>query len=185
MNSKDLQKIVVDEIYEGKSHQEIYDGLNAKFPNREIDLARIVAKEVTLAQRQRYGIWNTVLIVLLAISVAIKVAVAVYWVSETGPWTLILSLFLPVINVVMLVGVVKWRLGAYSAVGTLGVMSLFKLQNFTLSFAFNPFNGLSTGLIILGFYLFRQLGGSYKTSSQQYKDAKGQIRARHVVRFSS
>jgi hypothetical protein len=84
-----------------------------------------------------------------------------------------------------LIGVARWKLKAYSAVGVLGVMAMFKLQNLTVTFMANPFHLLSGGLVILGFYLFSKLGGSYRTSSQQYKDAKGQIRARHAIRFNS
>ena len=185
MTPAEIEKLVVDRIYEGKSHQEVYDEMNTKFPNREIDLARIVSKIVSLPQRNRYGVHNIVLVVLLSLAIAWRVFFAFRILEESGIEIFILAMLFPAAYVVMIWGVLKWKLITYNAVGVLGLMGLFKANGLSVVFAINPFALLPMGMIILGFFLHAQLGGKYKTASQQYTDAKGQIRARHIIRFTN
>lgn len=185
MTSKEIRRIAQDQLYVGKSYQEVYDELNATFPNREIDLARIVSREVSNAQRKKYGTLNIILMVLLVISIGIKVVTAIGIASELGPAGLVLTLILPAASVAMLVGVVRWRMMAYSAVGILGLMGMFGIVDSTIIFQLNIFDVQALGLIGLGFFMFYTLGGKYKTSSQQIKDAKGQIRAKHKIVFTN
>jgi hypothetical protein len=194
MTPKELDKIILDKMYEGKSHQEVYDDLNARYPNREIDLARLVAAHVSLPQRSKYGTFNIILIVILVINISFGVFWAFAWAMNNDNISFFFSLLFPALYVFLLVGVVRWDLRAYKFIGGLGVLSLIRVSSSAIggalsaSVTFNvmsPLNLLPLGMIVMGFYLYAQLGGKYKTASQQYTDAKGQIRARHQIRFEN
>jgi hypothetical protein len=58
------------------------------------------------------------------------------------------------------------------------------MANGSVNFVFgSPYSLVPIAMIIIGFYLRSKLGGKYKAGSQQYTDAKGQIRARHKIQF--
>jgi hypothetical protein len=194
MTPKELEKVVVDKIYEGKTHQEVYDELNAQFPNREIDLARMVSTHVSLPQRTQHNTLNLLLMGLLVANIGSGVFLAFFKAMEVGAWALIFTLIPPAIYVVLVIGVVKWDLRAYRAAGFLGILGMISITNATMGAVaqgtvniqlFNPYSLLPLGMIGLGFFLYSKLGGKYKTASQQFTDAKGQIRARLAIRFTN
>lgn len=194
MTPKQLEKIVLDKIYEGKSYQQMYDELNAQFPNREIDLARMVAGNATMDQRTKHGLWNILMMVVIIVNICFNVFVAILMRDETGTVAVVMTLIFTGVYVYLLLRVIKWDLRVYKFVGGLGLLGLVRISMATIGGAvggtlhfelLNPLNIIPMSMVALGFYLHARLGGKYKTASQQYKDAKGLIRARHTIQFQN
>jgi hypothetical protein len=187
MTPKELRKQVVDRIYEGKSYQTVFDELIALYPNRERDLAGIIADVPTLEQRKKYGVLHIVLIVAITVVLAFKILVALLVAHEYGLWSLILDVISPTFYVIFLVGIVGWKSMFYKAAAGLSAFILV----FTLLFA--PLGditaigfgylGLLVGIIGLGYFLGSKIGGNYKLGTQQVKDAAGNVKRKHAVKW--
>lgn len=146
MTPKELEKIVLDKIYEGSSHQAIYDELNAKFPNREIDLARIVSSNVSLPQRAAYSTHNIILMVVLIVNICLGVFNAFLSAMAMGAWVLIFGLIFPAVYVVLLIGAVRWDLRTYKSAGYLGILGLFSVSTSMANGSLNFFRAIPSSL---------------------------------------
>lgn len=187
MKSKDIRKLVVDQIYQGKRRQEIFDGFNARIKGRELDIAAIVADVPTLAQRQRWQWLNMILIGLLTISILFKVLYAISLTSALGSGALLLAFIFPIVNIVLLWGVVTYRPKSYRSLGFWGLFSALQLINHWRVSTIDMWTlvdlNMVAGLIFLGFFLHGKLKGSYRVKSQTITDAQGKIRSVSTVRF--
>lgn len=187
MNSKELRKQVVDKIYEGKSYQEIYDELRAICKNREHDLAKLIGTVPSLQQRKQFWPFNVALIVLLAISIFLKVLVGFSLTEEFGAWALLSILIMPIIEVVLLVGVVAWKPIIYRPIGFIGCWSFLTSLKTLLTPPFDPWLIVSivliAGFIFLGFFLHQKLGGKYELGREKYRDANNNVQTRQAVKW--
>jgi hypothetical protein len=194
MTSKELRKQVEDKIYEGKSYQAVFDELLALYPNRERDLARVIADVPSLAQRRKLLWMNILLIVCICLNVLVKLFSAFVEAQDEALIFLILNLIFPTLNVVFLFMIAFWKPIAYHPVAGLACVSIIWNAFYLIasssrayeSFVYIFMAGYLAILLliaILGFYLGQNVGGSYKIGHQTYKDASGQVRKRQVVKW--
>lgn len=185
ITSKDIKAMIRTKVLENKSHQTIYEELNAAIPNREIDLARMVGGFVTLAQQERFRLWNWLLIVLVGLVAIGNLILAL--VKTGGNWDVeaSMALLFAIANGINMFFLWRWNLSAYLTVDVLAALSMFEVSSMSVGFVID-LGDVGLGLLfILATYIYSQVGGSFKSQSKQYTDAKGQIRARHTVTFKN
>jgi hypothetical protein len=189
MNAKMLEEQIELKIKEGRSFQEVYDALNAAYPSREIDIAKLVSEVPSLAQRQRFALAHRALMVALGLLILVQLFNAVMVGQQSGVWTLIAAAIPAIVYILFFTGIFHWKPMYFKSAGYLsfflltvsgerypeGIVSQYIWLDMAL-YAAVGFLGVLTG---------HQLGGKYKTASQQYTDGKGQIRARHTIRFEA
>lgn len=183
ITSKDIKEMIRTKVLENKSHQTIYDELNTAIPNREIDLARMVGGFVTLAQQERFKLWNWLLIVLVGLAAIGNIILALVKTGGTLEFEVFMVTLVAMANAVTMFFLYKWNLSAYLAIDVLAVLSMFEVSSMSAEMVIDPSRAGSWALIALATYIYSQIGGSYKSQAKQYTDAKGQIRARHTVTF--
>ncbi|MEY3441843.1 MAG: hypothetical protein RLZZ519_124 [Bacteroidota bacterium] len=183
ITSKDIKEMIRTKVLEHKSHQTIYDELNAAIPNREIDLARMVGGFVTLAQQERFRLWNWLLIVIVGLAAIVNIILAL--VNTGGIWDVevTMAFIIAIANGINMFFLWRWNLSAYLTVDILAALSMFEVSSMSVNLVIDPSDLAIWVPFILATYIYSQIGGSYKSQAKQYKDAKGQIRARHTVTF--
>jgi hypothetical protein len=192
MTSKELRKVVEDKIYEGKSYATVFEELLSHFPNRERDLARVIADVPSLTQRRKYLWMNIVLIVCISLNVLLKLLDALASTEEFGMLGIIFGLVFPALYVYFLFMIAFWKPKYYEPAAALAAVSIVWNTIVILTSGALPalayvFLGIYflmlLAIAILGSFLGRNIGGKYKVGTQTYKDASGQVRKRQVVKW--
>ena len=187
MTKKAVKKEVKRLILEGKTKQEAYDELKGISKMKAEDLAKIVQSVPSLNARDKYRSLNIVLIGLLSLTVALKMLSGLPIVIEKGIAWFPVLLFLPLINIILLIGVSTYNQSSYKFVAILAILGLFRLLRDLLSSSFDTFIIIdvvfAAGLIGLGFYLGSKLFPNYTTVKERYQNSQGQDRMRNVIKF--
>jgi hypothetical protein len=190
MTSKELKEIIEPALQEGQSYQSIYDDLNAKYPGREIDLVRLVSAQPNLDQRIRFKIPQMALIGSIVAIVLVLFVQSIFVLEYAELVSFIAMVGLAIFYMVLASGIIRWNPRYFMTAGYAGYgLATIASRSYWLGNITSNWIWLDAGLFaligFLGSIPGHQLGGKYKTSSQQYKDAKGQIRARHTIRFKN
>lgn len=77
VTKKDIRKLVLHKIEEGKSQQEIFEEIKQEVRNPAREIAQQVRSIATLDKRNNYKTAHAVLVILLAIIVLFKVLAGV------------------------------------------------------------------------------------------------------------
>ena len=187
MTKRELRKSVKRSILDGKSKQEVFQELKetSKLPTE--DLAKIIQSIPSLNARQKYKTLNIILIVLLSLTVLFKMIAGFPIILENGIKWLPILFLLPIINILLLVGVVTYYPNSHKWVAIFTILSLLRSLSVIFGQPFEPFIiidlVIAAGLIGLGFYLNSKLSPEYLTVKELYQNRQGQDRLRNVIKF--
>jgi hypothetical protein len=179
INKKELRISIYEHRLNGKSDQEIYNDLSAKYHkyHDKKTLALLVAGTVTPELREKYKVPNTILLVLISMTILLKVLLVFNMSLEFGKvWPLFMIFLLPVLNVYFFYEVYYFNAIAYRPIGYLTIVGL--LNSLAKSVDPNPFDLLfnvtiAGSIIVLSFYLSRRLLPNFKPGKLA-KDSKGE-----------
>ncbi|HEX2901610.1 MAG TPA: hypothetical protein VHS96_17995 [Bacteroidia bacterium] len=187
MKAKELRKFVTDLVYEGKSYQTIFDELTARYPNRERDIAKVIADVPSLEQRRKYGMMNIALMVMLSLYVLFALLAAVMMSQSFGTFEMVIMLIPAILCLVLLYGVYIWQPRYYRLIGGIAAWALYVDLKPLLLNAFDPWSLIDITMmaimLFLGFFLYDKLGGKYQLGTHRYKDAAGNIKFKQAVRW--
>lgn len=164
MNKQAIEKYTDTEIKNGKTHQEIFNTIAAKSDYNIHDIADIVRKVPTLEKRKRFGNLNLVLSGILLLAIISRLLTGILEIMNGHSDADVIALFFPVVTILLMFGVYKYRRNAHLAAGlfmTLGsVMAIIRLIN-----NFDFFALLDILITLFGattaFYLNSKLVGDY------------------------
>ena len=192
MTLKEVKKEAKHYILEGQSKQETFEQLKKKADGSvPVDkIVRVVESIPSLQARKKYGIWNTILIALLGITVLGKVLTAFSMIENIGMAGTPFILLLPLINVLLLWGVATYTPGTYIAAAVLAGISITGLWKNAGKLHADPNHWLllinfiiMLGIIVLGIFLHFKLFQSHRIESEQYFDEEGKVRYRSQIRI--
>lgn len=187
MTIKEAKKAALQIILEGKTKQETFETLKvtSKLPYEE--LADIIEPIPSLSARNKYKRLNTILVMLLSFTVLIKIIAGVPLLIENGiEWFPVLFL-LPIINVIILRGVLKFEVGIHKYAAIWTIIGILNSLKDIIDKPFEPLMiidfGIYGGIIGLGFYLNNKLCPDYLTVKEHYQNNQGQDKMRKVIKF--
>ena len=185
MTNKETRKLARQKINEGKSHQETFEELLQETKKPAEGIAKIVRFIPTLENRRKYKTVQTILIIVLALTILIKMAAGLSIVMEKGiHWSPIIFL-LPIINIALLYGVATYQGQYYRLVVILSIFSLINGLLNTAGEAFDPLIlidlGIAGVLIGLGIYLNAKMVSKCQTIKEKYLDQEGEPQLRKRI----
>lgn len=188
VTKKDIRKLVLHKIEEGKSQQEIFEEIKQEVRNPAREIAQQVRSIATLDKRNNYKTAHAVLVILLAIIVLFKVLTGVFVVIENGiRWTPMIIVY-PFIYIIILYGVIKYRgfyfkfAAAFLLVGNLKPL----LQLFTEGFKPMLVIDLIFAAVVVALciYLSKKMFPDFKAIKEKYTNSNGQTRLKLKIIFS-
>lgn len=188
VTKKDIRKLVLHKIEEGKSQQEIFEEIKQEVRNPAREIAQQVRSIATLDKRNNYKTAHAVLVILLAIIVLFKVLTGVFVVIENGiRWTPMIIAY-PFIYIIILYGVIKYRgfyfkfAAAFLLVGNLKPL----LQLFTEGFKPMLVIDLIFAAVVVALciYLSKKMFPDFKAIKEKYTNSNGQNRLKLKIIFS-
>jgi hypothetical protein len=187
MTKRQLRKEARAMILSGHNRQQTFEELQTKAKNPQEEIATIVRFVPSLEARQKYKWAQSTLIILLVLSVFFKLMAALPDLIEASIGAFVALLFLPLINVVMLIGVVSHWGGTYRFVAYLALIGVTRLiskpiDDMAILLAELFFAGT---LASLGLLLHHKLVPDYVTIKEKYTNAQGQPRLRNRIVFDA
>lgn len=188
VTKKDIRKLVLHKIEEGKSQQEIFEEIKQEVRNPAREIAQQVRSIATLDKRNNYKTAHAVLVILLAVIVLFKVLAGVFVVIENGiRWTPMIIVY-PFIYIIILYGVIKYRgfyfkfAAAFLLVGNLKPL----LQLFTEGFKPMLVIDLIFAAVVVALciYLSKKMFPDFKAIKEKYTNSNGQNRLKLKIIFS-
>lgn len=185
MTKKEIRKLALQKIKEGKTQHKTFEELKGTSGIPSTELANIIKAIPTLALRNKYKILNDILIGLLGITFAFKIMTGILLIIENGVSWIPILFILPIINVFLLWGVATYSGSTHRLVGVFGVLSLTNtISNLNEGFlAFIDF-GILVAIIGLGYYLQSKLTPGYRTIKEKYLNNQNQSRLRNKIVFN-
>jgi len=187
MTRNEVIKSVKQSILIGKTKQETFEELKMVSNLSQEKLAKIIKGIPTLKAKASYQSANIVLIVLISLTIFFKIIWGIVTVFEDGIKWFPLVIISPIINVILLIGVSKYKTESYVFVAVLAILGLFQYIITIISQTFNPLSlidlAISVTLIILGFYVYFKLQSDFQVHKQRYQNSQGQYRYRDVIKF--
>lgn len=187
MTKRETRKLVRRSISDGKSKQDTFDDLSHLKNIPLEDLAQIIRKISSFEARSNYRILNSVLIILLSITIAFKLIAGIPAVMTKGLLAVPLLLISPILNILLLIGVASYNYLSYLWVA---IFSIIGLLGIVINFSSNPSELLylidlaTTGVFIfISFFLKSKLFPNYWTRKEIYQNEKGEDRMRYVFQF--
>lgn len=199
MTKNELKKQILDRVYLGESRQEIFAHFDAKFPNRSKDIADLIVNIPSLADRKRYFPHQLAILILLSISILLKFFVAFAVAELSTVLAVIIALIFPAINIILIIGIVKWRPQYFQFLAYFLGFNVFRFLSLNFEFGVDIYQGgiqngiggayqiIEVGILvligILSYYVGSQLKRKYQASAKQTKDAQGRIRTQYTIKF--
>ena len=187
MTKKEVRKVAKQSILNGKTKQETFEELKETSYRTPEDLAKIIQTIPSLQLRKKYMSLNIVLIILLSLTVFFKMMAGIPIIIENGIKWLPILFILPIINVLLLIGVITYRPKSHRLVAVFTILGLFQLVGNMVGEPFEPLIlvdfAIAAGLIGLGLYLNSKLFPIYSTVKERYQTNQGQTRIKDVIKF--
>lgn len=188
MTKRELRKAVKQSILDGKLKQEIFQELKDTSKNPPEDLAKIIQSIPSLTARQKYKILNSIFIGLLLLTILFKMMTGIPIVIKNGIKWLPILFVLPIINILLLIGVLTYSSNSHKWVAFFTILGLLRSFSDILGQPFVPLIivdlTIAAGLIGLGFYLNYKLCPEYLTVKERYQNNQGQDKMRNVIKFN-
>jgi len=187
MTKNELIKSVKQSIHSGKTKQETFEQLKMVSNLPQEKLAKIIKGIPTLKAKASCQSANIVLIILLSLTIFFKITWGIATVFEDGIKWFPLVIIAPIINVILLIGVFKYKTESYVFIAVLAFIGLLQYFAAIVGQNFNPLSlidfAIGITLIILGFYIYLKLQSDYQILKQRYQNSQGQYRYRDVIKF--
>jgi len=187
MTKTEIRRAAKVRILNGKTKQETFDELKEHYDSAE-NLAKIIQGIPSLKAREQTKTWNIVLIILLSLTVLFKLITGISLIAELGTSWLPLLLIMPLINVILLIGVITYSAGIHKAVAIFTIIGLLNSLKHLSNASGDPLSNLiniviAAGLIALGFYLNSVLSSEYRVGKESYHNEQGKLEFRDVITF--
>ena len=180
INKKDVREFIIANRLNGKSDQEIYNDLSAKFYDKKT-IALMIIGTVTQESKLKYKNLNAILLVLILFTILFKIYFVFGLTLQTdGLWPLFFIFIIPLLNVYFFYEVFRFNAVVYKFIGLLTIASLLKtfsnsidsngitnIIEFLISFV------IATGIIGLSLYLGNKLLPNYNPK-KLIKDSDGE-----------
>lgn len=189
MNKKEIKKSAISKIKEGKTRQQAFEEIRDETKESAEDIAKIVRFIPTLQARKKFKIANTILGIILILTVLIKMLAGLPIILELGgAQYLPLLLLLPIINIILTIGVFRYNGSYYRLVIFLTIIGLLNSMKYIIGEEFDPLIlidlGIAGVLIGLSSYLGNKLVSSYDLTKVKHKTDSGKVRIKQVIRFN-
>ncbi len=126
---KEISEIVAREREAGKTDQEIYNQLSPVYDNKK-RLALAITGTVTTELKEKYKVYNNLLIGLLTVGAITKVLSVLGLVVNAGsPWFLLLLFIAPLLNLLFAYYVAQYQAHIYRACGLLMLINSMQILN--------------------------------------------------------
>ncbi len=188
MTKTEIKKLAKQKIAEGKSHQETFDEIRKDSETRQSleSKAKVIRFIPTLEKRKKFKGVHWGLVILLAGTVALKLILGFAVISRVGAQLLPVVLLFPVINIILLIGLIQFKSQYYRIIAVLAIFgllqSLFRIaNNFNIAYLIDlAINGV---LIILALFLHSKMVSKYYSFREKYTNAEGEISKRETIKF--
>jgi hypothetical protein len=185
---KEVRKFAKQSILEGKTKQDTFETLKVSSKMQTEELAKIIQAIPSIQARQKHKALNMILIGLLSLTVLLKMMAGIPIIIDNGiKWFPVLFI-LPIINILLLIGVVTYSQNSHKWVAIFTILGLLRSLSDILGQPFEPLIlidlTIAAGLIGLGFYLNAKLCPNYSTTKERYQNNQGQERLRNVIKFN-
>jgi hypothetical protein len=163
LERKPAQKLITDAREAGKTDQEIYDELTQVYFDKKA-VALLITGTPTRENKEKYKVYNNILLGLLGITVLLKILVVFGLTIETGNLgTLLLAFIVPLMAVFFIYEISRYSAASYRFCGILTIIGFIrtigKLEDSTEIFLNIIFAGAICGL---SFYLDSTLFPNFK-----------------------
>lgn len=158
---------------EGKADSEIYDLLTEKHYDKKA-VALLVLSTVKKENKEKYKIYNNLLVFLLALTALFKILTVFNLMVATQSAAFIFLLFLtPLFNILFLVYVAKYQAAIYRFCGLMSIVNAFRSITSNAGMADIVLMIVLSAIIAgLSFWLDQKMFPNYKPSNLK-KDAEG------------
>jgi len=188
MTKKQIRKLVLLKVKEGKSQQEIFEEIKQQVRKPANEIAQLVRNIATLKNRDKYKVPHAILVLLLSVIVLFKLIAGVLVVLENG-WSWWPMIFIyPFLNILITYGILTYK-GAYfrfaivlMSFGLIGIL----LRLFTDSFEPIVLIDVVIAASIIGLclYLNKNMFPDFKTIKEKYNNTEGKTRLRLKITFN-
>ena len=125
INQKEVREIIEESRKSGKSDQQIYNEL-IRFGYDKKTIALLITGTATPERKAQFKTLNTILLVLLGLTVIMKLLSVFALTMETGePLTKLLVLIVPLLNIYFMYEVAHYRAPAYRLIVILAIVGIF------------------------------------------------------------
>lgn len=187
MTKKELKRIAVKKIGEGKSRQESLIEIKEETKETYADIANVLKNTPPNRTKQKYKILNILLLSVLILTIISKLVIGLPIVIEHGIKWFPALLLVPMINILLAYGVATYNGAIYRWVAIFAILTLLRSTP-------KYFNGdldilksidlVVIGLLVfLGFYLKNKFSTDYETKREYYTNDTGEKRGRDIIYF--
>ncbi|MCG8699236.1 MAG: hypothetical protein MI922_14370 [Bacteroidales bacterium] len=186
MTKKELKKIALAKIQEGKTRQETLDEMQSETQSTRVDIAKILKFIPPLKTREKYQIFNSVLLFVLILTAGFKILAGIPIIIENGIKWLPILFILPMLNLVLAYGVAKFMGEYYRLIAILTILSLLRsLGGIDLTDIYSLMDLIIAGLLIfLSFFLKAKFATDYESKREYYTNDLGENRGRDIISFN-
>jgi hypothetical protein len=178
MNKKSLDRkaakqFIIDNRAMNKTDQEIYNELSQQYYDKKA-IALLITSTVTIENKRKYQVYNSILIGFIGITVLFKILAIVGLVLAANKvWYLLFAFLVPIFNVYFLYEVARYTGSVYRMlaiwVGLAFLQSIGKLEGTDLMINL----GLCILIAGLALYLDKNMFPNYSPNNLK-KDSKGE-----------
>jgi len=187
MKYSETIKLIEEKVKEGKAKQEIFTEVRNEIKIPHEKLADLLKKTPTLAQRKKYKLSNTLLIIFLLISIFIELLNAWFVVNRGIKFIDSIQVFLfPIAYLFFVVKVINFRANTYKHIVVFAVLDilifLLNLSSINFSDSFSIALMLNYSLLLISIYLGiildKRLNSTYTRKFEKYTTKDGQEKTR-------
>lgn len=186
MTKKEIRKIAKESILAGKTKQETYNELEGIVGIPSEKLAKIIQLIPSLEIREKYKVLNILFIVLISITILYKIFFGVELIIEFGIKLFPVLFILPLINILLLRGVLKYNYLSYILTAVLTILGILRTKKDAIEEAGSLIVidlAIAAALIILGFYLGAKFYKGYTVYKVMEQDENGERKQKSVIKF--
>lgn len=171
LDGKAASSYIIENRNNGMTDQDIYTNLSQEYFDKKA-VAILIKGTLTDEIKQKYKLYNNILLGLLGLSIFLKLIMVLNLAVETGElWTLILMLFVPIINIFLIFGVARYQIPIYRLCGFFSILSLMQTISHSANFWDTVFVLIFASLIAgIAFYLYSKLSPNYGPDSIEKDD---------------
>lgn len=126
MDQKAAKKIIDDRRLAGKNDQQIYDELSGQFEHKK-NLALLITGTAAPQNREKYKLYNNILIGLLGLTVLFRLMAIGSLMSENGILGLVLSLVGIALPALFIYGFINYMGAMYKFCGFMTILAIVQL----------------------------------------------------------
>ena len=192
MTKKSVKKIANQSILIGKSKQETFEELRETCSLSEKELAKIIQKIPSVEAKKKYKILHLTLKIILILTILLKMRMGILLIIDEEIQSIhqiiLILLILPLINILLLIGVAKYRPSSFKLVAIFMIIGLYQYMRSGIVFEEEGaliFIDLAIHVVlfVLGLHLYSKFFPKYLTVKEIHQDSQGEVEYRNVIKF--